>query len=188
MPDEDSITYVPDEDGPELALPPALPAKPYTAEESEMLLDEVMEIFSDPHEALEELLECGSEIFDDVEELLADRFTADQFSLLLPILIQISFAFAPPNTLQPELDLDVMEKSFLDLLNGDAKDVHKLIAESKQPHLLESALARLRDFNTNIAPKKERLNPALFQIAQALLRVVVDAFDAALRQPGAARA
>ena len=187
MPDEDSITYVPDEDGPELALPPALPAKPFTAEEAELLLDEVMEIFPDPHAALEELLECGSEIFDDVEELLADRFTAAQFSLLLPILIQVSFAFAPPNTLQPELDLDEMEKSFPDLLSGDAKDVHKLIAESRQPHLLESVLTRLRDFNTNIAPKKERLNPAHFQIAQALMRVIVDAFDAALRQPSATR-
>ena len=188
MPEEDSITYVPDENGPELALPPALPAKPFSAEESELLLDEVMETFSDPHEALEELLECGSEIFDDVEELLTDRFTAGQFSLLLPILIQISFAFAPPDTLQPELDLDAMEKSFLDLLNGDANDVHKLIADSKQPHLLETACSRLQEFNTNVAPKKDRLNPALFQIAQALLRVVVDAFDTALRQPGATRA
>lgn len=188
MPDEDSITYVPDEDGPELALPPALPARPFSAEESELLLDEVMEIFSDPHAALEALLECGSEIFDDVEELLANRFTADHFSLLLPILIQISFAFAPPDTLQPELDLDAMEKCFPDLLNGDAKDVHKLIAESKQPHLLESVLTRFSEFNTNVAPKKDRLNPALFQIAQALLRVVVDAFDTALRQPGATRA
>lgn len=185
--ENDPPIYVPDENGPELPLPPTLPNKPFTFEECTALLDEVTEHFPNPHDALEELMACGSSLFEDVEELLDGRLSGEQFTILMPILIQVAFVFAHPGTLQPELNLDTMEEAFEDLMEERSVSNDDLIADSKQPHLLNVALRTLAEFNSNTPKGQQRLSGREMQIVSILLRVVIDEFDAAMRVEGAAR-
>ena len=180
---EEPAEHGSDEEGELLPLPPALPGPPFTAEEATALLDEVVVMFDDPHAALEELLECDGQVFDDVEELLGGKLSQEEFAVLMPILIQVSFAFAPPGTLQPELDLDKMEAMLPGVLASRGRE---MIAASRQPHLLEAVLGCLQECNQGV-PAEERLKGEKLALAEGVLRVVVDGFDAAMRAEGAAR-
>lgn len=186
-PEEESVVYVPDENGPELPLPPTLPAKPFTHSEVMELMDEVTDHFPNPHDALEELMSCGSSMFEDVEELLEGHLSAEKFTVLMPILIQIAFVFAHPGTLQPELDLDAMEEALEEFLDDGPGDADALISNSKQPELLKLSLQTLQEFNQQTPKGQEKLSSKDMAIVQLLLRVVIDEFDSALRKEGAAR-
>lgn len=186
---EEQPLYVPDENGEELPLPLELPSKPFSEQECMMLLDEVADNFPNPHDALEELMACGSSMFDDVEELLEGFLTGDQFTILVPILIQIAFAFAPPGTLQPELNLDLMEEAMEEFMDdGAQQDEAAIIQYCRQPHLLKLALKTLVEFNANTPKKMRRLAANEMSIITLLLRVVIDEFDAAMRKPENTRA
>jgi hypothetical protein len=184
--ESDAPLYVPDENGPELPLPPQLPIQPFHEQECIALLDEIADNFPNPHDALEELMECGSSMFEDVEELLDGFLGGDQFTVLMPLLIQIAFVFAPPGTLQPELNLDIMEDAMEELLDDDASDAD-LLANCRQPGLMKLCLQTLNEFNTNAPRNMRKLQPREMAIATVLLRVVIDEFDSAMRLPGAAR-
>lgn len=183
---QEETLYVPDENGPELPLPPSLPLKPFSDAECMELLDEVAENYPNPHDALEELMECGSSLFEDVEELLEGFLTEEQFTILVPLLIQIAFVFAPPGTLQPELNLDTMEDAMEDLLEDEHDDAD-LIEKCRQPALMKLGIQTLSEFNANAPKSMKRLQAREMHIVSVLLRVVIDEFDAALRLPGAAR-
>lgn len=170
-----------DEDGPELPLPPALSPQPISQELATLLLDEVAERFPNPHDALEELLACGSTLFDDVIELVEEKLGEPQFAIIVPVLIELAFAFAPPGTLQPELNLDTMEDALEELLDDGEIDPASLIHGSKQPHLLRAAIDILTEINSQIPRTATRLNSAELCFATVLLRVVSDEFDTALR-------
>jgi hypothetical protein len=188
MSEETEAIYLPGEDTPELPLPLALPNQPFTEQECMLLLDEVAENFPNPHDALEELMECGSSLFEDVEELMEDYLSEEQFTILVPLLIQIAFVFAPPGTLQPELNLDTMEAALEDLLEDRAQqDEAEVVTECRQPALLKLGLQTLAEFNTHAPKGMIRLQAREMGIVTLLLRVVIDEFDAALRVPGAAR-
>lgn len=186
MTSDEAPIYVPDENSPELPLPPSLPAKPFTFEEAITLLDEVTDNFPNPHDALEELMTCGSSMFEDVEELVEGRLSGDHFAILVPILIQLAFVFAPPGTLQPELNLDSMEDA-LDDLQEENPDEESLISGSRQPHVLKAVLKTMTEFNAAIPKNQPKLKKQELQFISLLLRVITDEFDAALRIEGATR-
>jgi hypothetical protein len=188
MPEDSEAIYVPDENGPELPLPPSLMPQPLNEQQCMELLDEVAENFPNPHDALEELMECGSTLFEDVEELVENYLSEDQFTILVPLLIQIAFAFAPPGTLQPQLNLDSMEDAMEDLTEDQTdRDPQEIVTECRQPALLKLALQTVREFNTHLRKGPSRLQAREMGIVTLLLRVVIDEFDAAMRLPGVTR-
>ncbi len=186
MSQEEEI-YVPDENGPELSLPLPLPAKAFSEADCMLLLDEVADNYPNPHDALEELMECGSSLFEDVEELLEGFLTEEQFTILVPLLIQIAFVFAPPGTLQPELNLDTMEDALEELMEDREHDQNELVAQCRQPALMKLGLQTVAEFNTHAPKSMRRLQAKEMGIVTLLLRVVIDAFDVAMRLPGATR-
>lgn len=176
-----------DDEGPELPLPPALSAQPISEEHALLLLDEVADRFPNPHDALEELLSCGSTLFDDVVELVEGKLSEQQFTIIVPILIELAFAFAPPGTLQPELNLDTMEEAFKRLLDEDEIDNAALIHGSKQPHLLRTVINVLTEINSQLPRNTARLENQDLYFAKAIFRVVADEFDTAMRLEGGTR-
>jgi hypothetical protein len=186
---QEEETYIPDENGPELPLPLPLPTKPFTEAECMLLLDEVADNYPNPHDALEELMECGSSLFEDVEELLEGFLSEEQFTILVPLLIQIAFVFAPPGTLQPELNLDTMEDAMEELMEERGEqDSDELMAQCRQPALLKLGLQTVAEFNAHAPKSMRRLQAKEMNIVTLLLRVVIDEFDVAMRLPGATRA
>jgi hypothetical protein len=171
-----------------LSPPPPLPPQPLTLEEVSVRLRQAMAPFATAAEAMAELEAQGATWLDDLYELTEGRLSEEQFSVLVPLLLQVWFAFVPPGCTAPDLGLedlisagdDVAADLQQTLEPGGPSVMDVLFDRCRQPMLAQAAAGELLNLQAQL-PKKQRFNQDEKLSALVTLRTAIDALDRALR-------
>jgi hypothetical protein len=139
---EDEAEFADETDRPP---PPPLPERPLTLQEAQQRLDDAIADFDTAQEALDELEACGSTLVEDLAELTDELLTDKEFSFLVPFVVQLAFALAPPGTRQPPLDLQRLELGVRRELQstcarleiGARQSLESFFGDSPQPFLVQ---------------------------------------------------
>ncbi len=186
--DEDSDGEGGFEDDPVLPDVLRLPAGPLTHEEAFARLQSVIEEFDTPEDAMDELDASGATLLDDVDALVGETLSDNEFGFLVLTLIRTWFALVPPGCRTPRFGFDALAGAFdhhlqtlpHKLNHGDPSGMERFVAESRQPALMMLLAIQMLEA-CNIAPKKMRPRVETLPVMLAVVMAVVDQLDLALR-------
>ena len=171
-------------------LPPAprLPNRPFTFDEVQDRTRAAFDLFEFAADALDTLEANGCTIIDDVGAVTEELVDDDAFSLLVPMLANVWFVFAPHGTRGPNLPRTVLRDAIqrevlalLDMLKLKTPSVlDKYLDSGPQPALAKSVMGMIVQ-GAKTLPKK--LRPAMEKqsVLGAVLRAVIAELDRAHR-------
>ncbi len=183
---DDSFDEVFEEDGEwsDLPLPPSLPKEPFGKEEARRRIDLGITEFETAAEALVELDAAGCTLIEEIEATLGDMALDKEFTVLLPYLIRIAFAFAPPGTLQPVVDPERLVagiKAGSMAASNSNSDMALFFEDSTQPEMALIVGTEILHFCSQ-GPDDIRLPAAAQLIVIIILRAAIDEMDASVRE------
>ncbi|MHB8519895.1 MAG: hypothetical protein ACYDH9_03965 [Limisphaerales bacterium] len=172
----------------ERSEPPRLPAEPLTIEQAAARLREAMAAFDTAAEAIEELDASGCTLMDDVDALTGGLLEDDEFSFLMPFLVQAWFALVPPGTWAPRVTFEDLRDAFNRTLGTLCQAVDRppeellkrVIDDCRQPALTQLLMLEVLQTASKFA---ERIQPKARMVMAIVMLVVTDAVDRALRTP-----
>ena len=176
---------------PDLPPAPPLPPTPWSMEEVVERLKEGVAQCDLAADAFDELYDSGLTLIDDAAEIASDLLSEEDFSFVVPFLLQVALVFVPPGHRSPPVDFDAFDQAFSDSLKeleeatraSSPDEMMKFPAHCAQPQLMMVIMGEL--FNTaTTGPKKLRPKTELQGVYLALVRAAVDTLDQALRARG----
>jgi hypothetical protein len=125
---------------------------------------------------------------EDVGALTKDSLSENEFGFFVYYLLHGWFALVPPGTQAPELDYEAMEAEFARelervpswLAGGPSEAMKNMTSGCRQPVLLQFLIAEIFECAAK-APKKQRPNPESMILMVAILKIVINEVDYALR-------
>lgn len=164
------------------------PPGPLSEQEAIGLLQRALNGFETAAEAMDALKASGATVLEDVslltEELLSDK----DFSFIISFLLHAWFTLVPPGADAPELDIDAMEEELERELeqrqswiaDGPEKGLHNMTLGCRQPVVMQLIVGELFA-GAKEAPKKLQPKPESLLSMVAVLKVVINEVDRALR-------
>lgn len=188
MEEEDSEDDAFAEDGPPLSEPPRLVGAPWTFEEAKDRLRDGVECFATAAAALEALQETQSTLIEDAIEVLDENLDEAGSAILATLMLQVAFAFCPPGTRQPEVNLEILTDAFQQELRKLAQAAQALapnpvaqqLEDSAQPNFVKLLALNLFASREEL-PKKQRPRVESMIPLLLFLKCVVDLYDESLR-------
>ncbi len=167
---------------------PPLPPGPLSDEEVSERIHQALAGFATAAAAIAELTASGSTLLEDVEALAEGLLAEGEYGFLISFLLHGWFALVPPGTRAPELDYEAMVAELGRelarvpswMVGGPSETMNNLTSGSRQPALLLSLMAEMFEGSAN-APKKLRPNPEVMISMIAILKIVINEVDRALR-------
>jgi hypothetical protein len=174
--------------GPNRPPPPALPAEPLTYEDAAERYQKAMETFETFVAAENELVASGSTILDDADNLTAELLSDNDFTFAIPFLVHTWFALVPIGCRAPELNFEMLEKTFQSnlrkigtgLRSGQSKQFEAFIMRGPQPNIV-LLLANVLMGAATDAPKEFQASFEAQPVILAMLKSLVEELDAVLR-------
>jgi len=174
---------------PELPPAPPLPNRPFTFDEVNRRMRAAFEPFEMAADALRQMETDGCTLIDDVDEVTVDLVDDDSFPLLIPLLANIWFTFAPLGTRGPNLtraDLrDAIQRESLSLLDAlkskTPAALDRYIGSGPQPNLSKAIMGLVLS-SAEVMPKTQRPSPEMQGVLSAVLRAVIAELDRAHRE------
>lgn len=173
------------------SLPPAprLTNRPFTHDEVQERLRAAFKTAESAAEMLDDLCDDGCTLIDDVKEVTGRLLDDQSAILLIPLLAQVWFSFAPPGTRGPNLPRAILRDaiqremvSLLDMLKLKTPAALDQYMESgPQPALAKSVMG-LAMHAAELMPKRQRPSPEKLAVLGAVLRAVIAELDRAHRR------
>ena len=165
-----------------------LPPGPLSEAEVSERMQDALAGFDTAAAAIDELTASGATLLEDVEALTESSLSGGEYSFLVTFLLHGWFSLVPPGTPAPELDYAAMAAELARELEhvpswmagGPSQTMNNLTSGSRQPALLQLLVAEMFVGSAK-APKKLRPNPEAMVLMTAVLKIVIDEVDRALR-------
>lgn len=180
-----------DSNEPERSGQPAEASSPdvLTMDQAMQRVQAAMDRFETAGEAMDALFESGSSMISDLTLLTEDILSEKDASTLVPFAIQAWFALVQPGVRSPDLDYENMEAALrqeleripLLLLQGEARVVENIVANCRQPGLLECQLGQLSHL-VGRSRKGDRISHEAFLPMVLILKVLINEIDRALNE------
>ncbi len=161
---------------------------PLSEEEVAQRMHQALAGFDTAAAAIDELTASGSTVLEDAEALAKGLFSGDEYGFLVTFLLHGWFALVPPGTQAPALNYEAMvaelgrelERVPSWMAGGPSETMRNMTAGSRQPALLLALIAEMFEGSAK-APKKLRPNPEVMIPMIAILKIVINEVDCALR-------
>lgn len=167
--------------------PGPLPLAPLTFEMSLVRLQAALDAFEMAADGLGALDHEAPTLIDDIADLTADWVSDDEFSLMVPFLLQTWFALVPRGR-RPVLRLDVMAAALAsdsELLSERGRPgliaLEQLLGRCRQPHFFQALVEGVMEAAQH-APKSMQPSPEATIGIVLALKAVIDELDFALRR------
>ena len=168
--------------------PKPLPPVPFTEKEISKRMYDALAAFDTAAAAIDEMVASGATLLEDVAELSNGLFSEGEMGFFMSFLLHGWFALVPPGALAPELNFEAMAAELareLDhvpswMAGGPGEAMNKMTAGCRQPALMQSLMAEMFDGAAK-APKKQRPSPEVLIPMIAILKIVINEVDRALR-------
>ena len=165
-----------------------LPPGPLSEEEVSERMHGALAGFDTAAAAIDELTASGATLLEDVEALAEGLLSEGESSFLITFLLHGWFAMVPPGTPAPELDYGAMEAELARELErvpswmagGPSEAMNYMTLGCPQPLLLQLLIAEMFEGSAQ-APKKLRPKPEAMISMIAILKIVINEVDRALR-------
>jgi len=165
-----------------------LPPGPLSEEEVCERMHGALAGFDTAAAAIDELTASGATLLEDVEVLAEGLLSEGESSFLITFLLHGWFAMVPPGTQAPELDFEAMVAELgreLEcvpswMAGGPSETMNHMTSGCRQPALLLALIAEMFEGSAQ-APKKLRPKPEAMISMIAILKIVINEVDRALR-------
>lgn len=176
---------------PRLPCAPRLPKRPFTFDEVQDRTRAAFDLFEFAADALDRLEADGCTLIADVGAVTGELVDDNAYGLLVPMLANVWFVFAPPGTRGPNLSRTVLRDAIqreslrlLDMLKLKSPAALEDYLESgPQPALAKSIIGMILH-GAETLPKKQRPAPEKQAVLGAVLRGVIAELDRAHRGLG----
>ncbi|MBI4626914.1 MAG: hypothetical protein HY736_27290 [Verrucomicrobia bacterium] len=163
-----------------------LPAEPLTIEQAMERMDAVA-VFTDMMDAVMALGPAGRRMMDGMHLLTSGSLTENEFTVLMPLIMQAWFALVPPGsapdlrygamTVAFRVELERIENSRLGV-DGETGDYFR---DSRQPAILKVLVGGVIHI-AEVEPEETRPRLDSFAIYVAALKTLVNELDFAVRR------
>lgn len=165
-----------------------LPPGPLSVEEVSKRMHNALAGFDTAAAAIDELTASGATLLEDVGELTKGLLSEGEYSFLISFLLHGWFALVPTGAQAPELDYEAMvvalarelERVPSWMAGGPHEAMNHMTSGCRQPALLQFLMAEMFEGSAN-APKKLRPNPEAMIPMIAILKIMINEVDRALR-------
>jgi hypothetical protein len=165
-----------------------LPPGPLNEKEVSERMQDALAGFDTAAAAIDALTASGATLLEDVGELTKGLLSEGEDSFLISFLLHGWFTLVPPGTQAPELDCEAMVAELARELEsvpswmagGPHEAMNNMTSGCRQPALLQILIAEMFEGSAK-APKKLRPNPEAMIPMVAILKIMINEMDRALR-------